>query len=74
MTLAPKLRATSAVLSSQSLITTTISSTHSATLPKLRDRLRPSFLAVMDTLMGRRFGIFSDDVGGQRKVNQPEIE
>jgi hypothetical protein len=65
MTVAPKLRATSAVLSSQSLITTTISSTQSATLPKLRGRLRPSFRAVMDTLMGRRSVILSDDVGGE---------
>jgi hypothetical protein len=62
MTFAPKLRATSTVLSSQSLITTTISSTQPATLPRLRGRLSPSFLAVIDTLMGKRSGIADDDV------------
>ena len=46
----------------QSLITTMISSTQPATLPRLRGRLRPSFLAVIDTLMGNRSVIVADDV------------
>jgi hypothetical protein len=49
------------LLFSQSLITTTISSNQPATLPRLRGRLRPSFLAVIDTLMGNRSVIVADD-------------
>jgi len=46
------------LLFSQSLITTTISATHPPSLP----RLRASFRAVMDTLMGSRSIMKVDDV------------
>ena len=50
------------LLLSQLLITTTISAPHPRTLPRLRGRLRASFRAVMDTLMGSRSIMRVDDV------------